>query len=327
MQYTDRIYENFTITEPVILALIHSPTVQRLKYIDLAGYIEPYFPGCSQTRFEHSLGVYLLLKIYQAPLEEQIAGLLHDISHSAFSHCIDYVLESGSETAQDLQDNIFAKFILSTEIPELLDKHNIDISYILDHKNFPLEERDLPALCADRIDYSLRCAVVFKEISAEKARLFLQHLQVENKEWFFDDVTFAKQFAELFTKLNQTYFSGLPSAIMFRTLGDYLRHGLQKNYISKKDLYTTDQEVLTKLEIHHQHDTKLKILFDRLNKKIDCSNNPQSYDSIVHCKSRVVDPLCYHAKQIKPLSAIDSSWQEIIKQESQPKKYFLKFAQ
>lgn len=70
MKYIDRVYGSFEITEPVILELINSSTLQRLNEIDQAGYQEPYFPGTAHSRFEHSVGVYLLLKIYNAPIEE-----------------------------------------------------------------------------------------------------------------------------------------------------------------------------------------------------------------------------------------------------------------
>ncbi|KAG2387733.1 hypothetical protein C9374_001327 [Naegleria lovaniensis] len=45
------------------------------------------------TRLEHSIGVMLLIrKLKPLDLEQQLAGLLHDISHTAFSHVIDYML-------------------------------------------------------------------------------------------------------------------------------------------------------------------------------------------------------------------------------------------
>ena len=174
MIYKDIIHGEVEISEPVILELIDSPSIQRLKGIDQAGYSEPYFPNTKHNRFEHSMGDYLLLRKYGAPIEEQINGLIHDVSHSAFSHCIDYVLASGSQKNHDLQDNIFVDFVLKTEIPSILRKYDFDIDYILDEKNFPLQERDLPDLCADRIDYSLRTAIVFKESEQEEVRNILK---------------------------------------------------------------------------------------------------------------------------------------------------------
>ena len=323
MKYTDRIYGNFEIIEPVILELINSPTIQRLKEIDQVGYFEPYFPETAYSRFEHSVGVYLLLKMYNAPVEEQIAGLIHDVSHSAFSHCIDYVLDTGSEKEHNHQDNVFDEFVRKSEIPKILKKYNFGLEYILDDKNFPLKEKDLPDLCADRIDYSLRNAVVFGEI--ENGKYFIDNLTTKDGKWILKNFESAKKYAELFLKLNTDYYSGLPSAVMFKTVGDYLRYALSKNYISETDLYTTDKIVLGKIEPHIKIDSKLSLLFDRMNNKIGFKNNPTNYDGKVFCKSRVVNPLCWHNGKIKRFSEIEPGWADIIKEESKPKEYFLKF--
>ena len=270
MKYADRVYGNFKITEPVILELITSPTLKRLKQIDQAGYFEPHFPGTAHSRFEHSVGVCLLLKMYGAPIEEQIAGLIHSVSHSAFSHCIDYVLDVGSEKEHDHQDNIFGDYVRKSEIPRILKKYNLDLEYILDDKNFPLKETDLPDLCADRIDYSLRTAIVFKEI--RNGKYFIDNLTAKDGKWIFKDFESARKYAELFLKLNINYYAGLPSAVMFRTVGDYLRYALSKEYISETDLYTTDKIVLTKIEPHIKSDSKLSLLFERMNNEIKICN-------------------------------------------------------
>lgn len=323
MKYTDRVYGDFEITEPVILELINSSTFQRLKEIDQAGYFEPHFPGTAHSRFEHSIGDYLLLKMYGAPLEEQIAGLIHDVSHSAFSHCIDYVLDSGSEKEHNHQDNVFDDYVRKSEIPEIFKKYNLDLEYILNDKNFPLKENDLPDLCSDRIDYSLRTAVVFKEI--ENGKYFINNLLAENGKWIFKNFESAEKYAELFLKLNTDYYAGLPSAVMFRTVGDYLRYALSKNYISETDLYTTDKVVLEKIEPHIKTDSQLSLLFDRMNNKIGFKNDPNDYNGKVFCKSRVVNPLCLHKGEIKKVSDVKPSWNDIMERESIPKEYFLKF--
>lgn len=323
MNIEDRIYGDVEISEPVLLEIINNPRLQRLKDIDQAGYFEPHFPGTWHSRFEHSVGVCSLLKRYGAPIEEQIAGLIHDVSHSAFSHCIDYVLDVGSEKEHNHQDNVFDDYVKRSDIPVILKKYNFNLDYILDDKNFSLKEKDLPDLCADRIDYSLRTAQVFGEI--ESANYFLDNLTAENRKWIFKNFESAKKYAELFLKLNSDYYAGLPSAVMFRTVGDYLRYALSKGYISKTDLYTTDKIVLSKIEPYHKSDERLKLLFDRMNNEIGFKNDPGNFDGEVFCKSRVVDPLCRHNGEIKRVSQIEPSWSIILKEESKPKHYFIKF--
>lgn len=305
--------------------MVESPSMQRLKGINNAGYFEPYFPGSATNRFEHSLGVYILLKKYGASLEEQIAGLLHDVSHAAFSHCIDYVLDNNTQIEQSHQDNIFEDFANKTEIPEILKKYGLDPEYILDEKNFPLKEKALPDLCADRIDYSLRNILAYKEASITEINYFLENLHVENGAWVFKDHESAKKFAELFLKMNRLYYAGLPTALMFKTLSDYLKYSLDQKYISKKDLYATDKEVLEKINKNLEKDKKLELFWDRVNNKIPSKNDPNDFETYICCKSRIIDPLCRHEGEIKRVSEIDPEWAKVVEHELKPKEYFLKF--
>jgi len=325
MIYEDKIYGKIEISEPIILDLINSPTLQRLKGIDQAGYFEPQFPGTARNRFEHSLGVYILLKKYGAPIEEQIAGLIHDVSHTVFSHCADYALDEGSETKQDYQDNIFGDFVKKSDIPAIIGKYGFDLDYILNEENFPLKEKKLPDLCADRIDYSLRTAIVFKGMKYEEVKKLLDDLTTENQNWIFKNFASAKKYAELFKELNESYYAGLAAAVMLKTVGDYLRYGAKKGYIAEEDFHTTDKEILAKLAKHLGEDKKLKLLFDRMNMKIGFRNDSKDYTVHVFCKSRAVDPLCRRDGKIKRVSEIDSKWKETIEKESRPKEYFIKF--
>ncbi len=181
MNIKDRVYGDVEILESVLLEIINSPTLQRLKYIDQAGYRPLWVKSdveigeYENSRFAHSLGVCLLLHKYKTPIEEQIAGLIHDVSHSAFSHCIDYILEVGSEKEQNHQDNFFDSYIRKTEIPHIIKKYGFDLNYILNDENFPLKEKKLPNLCADRIDYSLRTVIIFDELDKERESIPKQY--------------------------------------------------------------------------------------------------------------------------------------------------------
>ena len=331
MKYKDLIFGNVTISEPVILDLLKTPALQRLKDIDNAGY-KPLWAKPKgilshgdYSRFAHSVAVYLLVRKYGAPLEEQVAGLLHDVSHSAFSHCIDYVLDSGSQKTHNHQDNIHEEFVKSTKIPAILSKYGFNVDYILDDKNFPLKEKSLPDLCADRLEYSMRGALIFKECTKKQIEYFLSNLTVLDNNWVFKNFLAAHRYAKLFAKLNTIYYSGIHSAAMFRAVGDYLKYALSKKYITNSDLYTTDTAVVKKISVNLKKDAHLRLLFARMNNKIPFTNNPKDYDAQVFCKSRVVDPLCLVNGKLKRVSQINSSWKEIVKVESTPKEYFLKF--
>jgi HD superfamily phosphohydrolase len=328
MIYQDRVYGGIEILEPVILDLINSPAMQRLKGVDQAGYFQPFVnvPDVSHSRFEHSLGVYILLKKYGAPLEEQISGLIHDVSHSSFSHCIDYVLSKVSYIQeQNYQDNIFDDFVRKTEIPEILKKYGFDLDFILNDENFLLKEKDLPDLCADRIDYSLRDGIHYAKFEKSYMDYFLDNLIAENNQWVFKDFESAKKYAEFFRKMNAEFWAGMPTALMFTTVGDYLRYALEKNYLSKDDLYTTDKEVLDRVNAFLNKDEKLKLFWDRMNNKVGSSLDEKNYYFLALCKSRAVDPLCKLEGKILRVSDIDKNWKNILEENSKAKKYPIKF--
>jgi len=195
MKYQDRIYGTIEINEPAILDLIESPSMQRMKGVDQHGYFEPYFPGTAYSRLEHSLGVFILLKKFRAPLLEQIAGLLHDVSHTVFSHVADYVFSNGSGDRQNFQDDCLEEFIEKSEIPEILKKYKINYRDILDDSRFPLKEKELPDLCADRIDYFLRELKVTGKATQEEIDEFLNNLIIINNFWVFKDRNLAKKYA------------------------------------------------------------------------------------------------------------------------------------
>lgn len=91
MIISDVLYGEFEVDQ-VVEELILSKSVQRLKGIHQTGASYLVNKEWNVTRFDHSVGVMLLVKKLGGSVEEQIAGLLHDVSHTAFSHVVDYVL-------------------------------------------------------------------------------------------------------------------------------------------------------------------------------------------------------------------------------------------
>lgn len=324
MRIHDRIYGDVPIDEPVVRDILRTPEMQRLRHVDQSGYFEPYCPGSAHSRYEHSLGVFLLLRHHGAPLREQIAGLLHDVSHSAFSHAVDYVLANDTEKTQSHQDDIFAEYVLHSTLPSVLARHGHDVHDIIDFAHFPLLETELPDLCADRIDYSLRGMVAHMKMAPRDVRALHDALTVHDNRWVFADAAHAMRFAQLFHTLNEKYYSSIAPAVMFRTVADYVQHALEKDYITHADLYTHDAAVMKKINAHLPDDTQLQRLWARMNSGTGYVSDPHNYDAHVFCKSRAVDPLCKHNGMIMRVSDIDPAWGDIVAQALQPKEYFLR---
>lgn len=110
------------------------------------------------NRYDHSVGVFAILRMKGASLDEQIAGLLHDVSHTAFSHVGDWVF-GNEQQDKSYQDLIHASFLEQSELGAILEKHGFKIEQILPNEElFPALECSLPNLSADRIDYNLQGA-------------------------------------------------------------------------------------------------------------------------------------------------------------------------
>ena len=326
MIYKDRIYGKVNIKEPVILDLIKCPSMQRMKGVDQHGHFEPHFPGTAYNRFEHSLGVYVLLKKFGASLKEQIAGLLHDVSHTVFSHVADYIYGSGSGKEQNFQDKYHQEFIENSEIPKILKKYKIDYREILDDEKFLLKERELPELCADRIEYFFRELYVTKKATLKEIREFINNFVIINNFWVFKSKDLAKEYTYLFLEINNWFWSGIQSAVMLKTTAELLKYALKKKIINKNDLFTTDKEIWMKIRPIAKKDKKLKFLIERADNKIKYKlGSKDNYDLYAQSKSRVVDPLFLQGKSLKRVSEIDSKFLKLKKKYSKPKEYYIKF--
>ena len=230
MKISDKIYGRSEIYDPLAITIINSPTLQRLKGINQWGYTKALYNNVAVNRFDHSVGVYLLLQKYNATREEQIAGLIHDISHSAFSHTIDFLLKESSTKNMSHQDNIFNDYLFNTNIPQLIANYNIDIHKVLDTKTHPLLEKPQPELCADRIDYLLRDALALKEITNKEVNAFFTHLLVIDHNWVFYQRAIASKLAKLMQRMNNKYYANFHnSAVMHYVTAEYLHIALQKN--------------------------------------------------------------------------------------------------
>lgn len=80
----DEIYGDHTISERVIVELLRSPPLLRLMGVYQYGATGLLGLTPKVTRFEHSVGAFLLVRKVGASLEEQVAALLHDISISPY---------------------------------------------------------------------------------------------------------------------------------------------------------------------------------------------------------------------------------------------------
>ena len=296
MLISDRLYGKFEIDSPVLIELINSPSVQRLKGIGQYGVPDEFYNLKNFSRFEHSVGVMLLLKRLGADEEEQIAGLLHDASHTAFSHVIDYLV--GSTAEENYQDINHLQRLSRTELGSILGKHGYSLETISDYHCFGLLEQPTPEICADRLDYALR------EFPKNSIKYHLDGLTTVDGKIVFKDKIGARFFAEKFLGLQQTNWGGVEAVNRFRDFAEALQCALDSNCIVFDDFDRDDAYVTDKLK--RCDNSRIRTILQALSDK-DISHFEWNGE-VIPKKFRHVDPLILDRVGTVRLSETDEDW-------------------
>jgi HD superfamily phosphohydrolase len=302
-------YGTFEIKEPVLIDLINSPSMQRLKYINQYGITAYATDIASFSRYDHSIGVFVLLRKFNIPLHEQIAGLLHDVSHTVFSHIGDLIFNHVSEK-NSYQDDIHEWFIQKTELAEILARHGFLVKDILHkQKKFQALEQDLPHLCADRLEYNIRGALVEKHINQDDVDALLQALQFADGKWFFTEVDQAKKLAFASLYLQQFVYTSPANCLMNFWTGQALRRALAIDLISMDDIhFSVDDRVLEKLKKSNDH-----IIMDLLDKIFNQQHligkgTFDAHDFHFALKFRGINPFVLVKNKLQLLTELDEGY-------------------
>ncbi|AMV37614.1 HD domain-containing protein [Planctomyces sp. SH-PL62] len=245
MQWNDRVYGPVRIDDPEILDLIEGPTFQRLKGIRQAGPSAIAFPFKNVSRFEHCVGVFLLLRSLGAGRKEQVAGLVHDISHTAFSHAVDFLVTSEE---QDHHETLKPLLLRRPDVVAALDRMGFAPEDFFDDSRYPLLERPLPWLCADRLDYFLRDGAACQAVRRDDVARILGAVAVVDSTIVFTDPAVARLAVRLFAVMNRDWWASGVEAYIYNEFAEALREAFRQGAITEDDLLTEDDKVLAKLD-------------------------------------------------------------------------------
>jgi HD superfamily phosphohydrolase len=241
----DALWGEVELGHPALEELVQTAPVQRLRGISMAGASCYLFPERkTATRFAHSLGVMHMLRTLGASLQEQVAGLLHDIPHTAFSHTIDIVYPSDE---YNYHERFQHDIVQRSAIPGILARYGISIDVALQPAAFRLLERPLPDLCADRIDYALRDLHTAGIITSSDAHDFVTHLVPSRRGLLVDDLQAALRFGRLYIRANDTLWTGPAEAGAYWALAGAIRRAYATGDFDDADIFSTDDAAMQKL--------------------------------------------------------------------------------
>jgi HD superfamily phosphohydrolase len=285
MRVEDQVYGEVEICNPLLLELLHSPSIVRLQGIQQYGIPIQYFPSAGFTRYEHSIGTMILLKRLGAEIVEQAAGLLHDISHTAFSHVTDYVWND-----EKAQDERHREYFLSSEVPLILAKYGIHPEHVADIDLHPLLERETPDLCADRVDYTLRELALGPRKTLIPA--YLESIRVVDGKIVFADFSSAREFARDYLYMHSLKWAGVEKTVRQYIFAETLKAALACKALKVADLFENDEHALRKL--HSCQHPKVRALLDILACKLKLETNAESPDLVLSRRQRHIDPEFIH---------------------------------
>ena len=221
------------------------PELKRLKGISMISACESsklipvhFF----HNRYEHSIGVALIVWNFSKDKKQAIAGLHHDIASPSFSHVIDYL--HGDYEKQEYTESLTEKAIRSSEsIMALLKRDNIDVDEIKDCHIYPIADNDTPRLSADRLEYSLSDGLTTQDaFTLESVKRIYKDLAVLKNEQGEDELGFchvemAEEYVEGASKLWRLFSGNPENCMVMHFWTDILKIMISQNYISEKDLY------------------------------------------------------------------------------------------
>lgn len=310
----DELYGEFEVA-PIIEALIQTETFQRLKDIHMAGAAYLVEPKWNETRYEHSIGVMLLIKKLGGSLEEQIAGLLHDISHTAFSHLVDYIFE---RPAEDYHEHIKKKFLEGNDIEQILQHYNLNVDQLLYcDSHWQLLEQEAPHLCVDRIDYTLREIHRYYNVSINEIYQFLEDLIFESGELCVQSIEQAEWFVEQYYRIVVEFFYDPKNIYGTDQLKKVLEVALKKNVIVEADFLLTETQLLNKIVQYEEQESHLFLKrITELPELIIVKSN-EGYDFSRKNKVRYVDPTIFYKGVSQPVSHVSEKAKQKIEQTQQ----------
>lgn len=299
--YHDTVYGKIQISEPVLLDLMASRAMCRLKGVlqhgisALIGITEPI------TRFDHCMGAMILVRQLNGSLPEQIAALLHDVSHTAFSHVIDYVVDG--HDSQSYHDEMKESYLIGTDIPEILRRHGFDWHDFIHEEDYPILEQPSPRLCADRIDYFLRDAQGLGLATAVQIQEAINHLILAEGRIATDDIEIARWLGYTFMAADDASWANFREVGIYEVTAQAIRQGLKVGIITEEDFWETDEPFWQKL--HMSQDPELQRLLAFVSPETKFVWDEKDPTFWVSTKLRSIDPDVVVNGRLHPLSSID----------------------
>lgn len=251
-----RLWQIYHPTIPDFINYMTSASaMQRLKDIGMNCGCEytsfPLFRAIERySRFDHSVGVALIVWHFTQDVRQTVAALLHDIATPVFAHVIDFM--NGDHERQESTESRTTEFIdSSVELQDCLLRAGLTTADVDDYHRFPIADNDTPRLSADRLEYTMGNIVNYGIGTREDVERWYSDLVVGKNEEGVDELMFshldiALEFGMATLKTSEIYVADQDRYAM-QMLARLVRKHVGRGVLTLDDLYTGESLVIQRL--------------------------------------------------------------------------------
>lgn len=315
---------------------IELPIMQRLSGIGLlcgTDWTSLYKNRFFYSRLDHSVGVALIIWNFTKDKTQTIAGLLHDVSTTVFSHVSDF--RKGDALTQTSTEEPTTKMILSdSALCKLLESDGIEPKDVVDYHIYPIADNEIPSLSADRLEYmypsglALDGSWTFEEIAKTYNDLTILKNEENKDELGFKTIEMAELYCKKFCMIGHILQLN-ENKLSLQLLSQIMSKAVELDVLQEEDFMTlSESKIIEKIESFISKKTlsmeeqKFATMYNTFRKmtKVEHTSQKLPEDKYfcvsLKVKQRYINPLVKvgtNSQQAKRLSEVSDFANKLIK--------------
>lgn len=315
---------------------IELPIMQRLSGIGLlcgTDWTSLYKNRFFYSRLDHSVGVALIIWNFTKDKTQTIAGLLHDVSTTVFSHVSDF--RKGDALTQTSTEEPTTKMILSdSALCKLLESDGIEPKDVVDYHLYPIADNEIPSLSADRLEYMYPSGLAldgswsFEEIAKTYNDLIILKNEENKEELGFKTIEMAELYCKTFCMIGHILQLN-ENKLSLQLLSQIMSKAVELDVLQEEDFMTlSESKIIKKIESFISKKTlsmeeqKFATMYNTFRKmtKVEHTSQKLPEDKYfcvsLKVKQRYINPLVKvgtNSQQAKRLSEVSDFANKLIK--------------
>ena len=280
---------------PAFLApYLELPLLTRLKGIGLlcgTDWTRLYRNRFYYSRFDHSVGVALIIWHFTHDKAQTLAGLLHDVSTPVFSHVSDFRKgDALTQTATEEPNELLIRN--DAALARLLAADGLTAGQVCDYHLYPVADNEIPQLSADRLEYmypsgmALDGSWTYEEIRRTYGDLRVLTNEDGLPELGFSSPEIATEYTEHFCLIGHILQLN-EDKLCLHMLGQIMNLAVEEGIVREEDFMTlSEAEIIKKIDDEMSGSQQFRSLYRTF----------RDMTSVVHAQGKLAGHFCVNLK-------------------------------